>query len=166
MPSRQIHLEANQEAERLLASAAVVRRHAGALRYHPARGLASPPRPELAAAIAGLRESLARIEKWMPAFAEADAASAADLWELRDADRRLRVQSDLIRSALDVLERALAQPERVPLDAPYGLGAPRRVHPGAQATWVAERAEALARELATQSVLRETLAADRAPSSP
>ena len=169
MAWRQVHVEANREAARLQAAATLVRRYAGTLRYHPVTGLATPPSPEVHGTLGRLRESLTRVPAWLDAFAQETAAlertSGALPQEVREGPQRLRVLAELLRVALDVLERVLAQPERAPLDAPYGLGAPRRPHPGAQATWIAERAEVLARELATQVVLRENLAARVAQTS-
>lgn len=161
MAWRQVHVEANREAVCLQEAAAVVRRCAGTLRYHPVTGLVTPPRPEMQDTLGRLRQSLARVQGWLDAFTQETAALERTYGalprEVREGPQRLRVLADLLRAALDVLERVLAQPERVPLDAPYGLGAPRRLHPGAQATWVAERAETLARELVDNLVLRENL---------
>lgn len=158
-----VHVEVNQAASHLEETAAVIRRYAGTLRYHPVTGLATPPPAEVWDALGRLRESLAQVAGWLAAFAQETAALApgSDVLsgEVQEGPQRIRARADLLRAALDGLERVLAHPERTPLDAPYGLGAPRQPHPGAQATWVAERAEALARELATQVVLRENLTA-------
>lgn len=143
--------EINREAARLEQAARLIRREAGGLRYHPATGLARRPGVEFDAAVAALRDCLARLHDWI-AMLGADA-------------QPLRRQADQLRVALDVLSQALARPERAPLDAPYGLGTPRRPHPGAQATWAAERAESLARALARLAVLGEN-AAERPPSRP
>src|SRR5881396_2728990 len=69
----------------------------------------------------------------------------------------VRAAIRLVRTALDVFSRAALHPERASLDAPYGHGAPSRVHPGAQCTWVAERAEELAVELASVTLRKENL---------
>ncbi|HEV8340702.1 MAG TPA: hypothetical protein VGR25_13770 [bacterium] len=133
--------EINREATRLAQAAGLLRREAGGLRYHPSTGLARHPGPDLDAAVAALRESVAKLPDWIDSLGG-------------DADP-LRRQADQLRVALDVLAQALARPERAPLDAPYGLGTPRRPHPGAQATWAAERAESLARALARLAVVAE-----------
>jgi len=151
MESHTLLAEINREAARLEQSARLIRREAGGLRYHPATGLARRPGPEFDAAVATLRDSVGKLRGWMGGLG-GDAES-------------LRRQTEQLRVALDVLSQALARPERAPLDAPYGLGTPRRPHPGAQATWAAERAESLARALARLVVLGEN-AAERPPSRP
>lgn len=60
-------------------------------------------------------------------------------------------------AALDIFTQAALHPEPASLDAPYGHGAPRRVHPGAQCTWVAERAEELAIDLSAVTLRKENL---------
>lgn len=129
----------NREATRLAQAASLLRREAGGLRYHPSTGLARRPGPAFDAAVAALRESLASLPDWIDALGE-------------DAET-LRSRMEQLRVALDVLGQIMARPERAALDAPYGLGTPRRPHPGAQATWAAERAESLARALARLAVV-------------
>lgn len=68
-----------------------------------------------------------------------------------------REAARLLRSALEIFDRSVMHPETASLDAPYGSGAPNRVHPGAQCTWVAERAEWVARELADVTLRKENL---------
>ena len=80
--------------------------------------------------------------------------------EVREGHQRVDALAGLLRAALDVMEQAIAQPERAALDAPYGLTAPRRPHPGTQATWVGERADGLARALAYVTLLKENIAGD------
>ncbi|MDR7475462.1 MAG: hypothetical protein QN175_10705 [Armatimonadota bacterium] len=151
--------EMNDAAVRLEAAAAVVRRHAGGLRYHPHTGITTPPGIEMRQALAYMRESLTRLPVWVEAFAREDSAGTPSVLpaEVVEGPPRLVALADALRSALEALEGVLTQPERATLDAPYGLGAPRRPHPGALASWVAERAEALARELAMQAILRANL---------
>lgn len=141
MESHPLLAEINREAARLEQAARLIRREAGRLRYHPATGLARRPGAEFDAAVAALRDSLARLHDWIATLGV-------------DAEP-LRRQAEQLRVALDVLSQTLARPERAPLDAPYGLGTPRRPHPGAQATWAAERAESLARALARLAVVGE-----------
>ncbi len=156
---REVDVATNAEAGRLLQAAEVIRRYAGLLRYHPVTGLAAPPGQEVANAIESLRASLERVRTWMPALAAASASSESGdgpvAAEIRAGLQRVQNVSNLLRAAIEVFVRILAAPERAPLDAPYGMGSPRRAHPGAQATWVAERAEALARELAYAAIIRE-----------
>lgn len=141
MASPAIHAEINGEATRIEDAARIIRREGGGLRYHPVTGLARRPGPEFDAAVRALRESINKMPAWIGAMG--------------DEGEEVRRQAEQLRVALDVLSQALARPERAPLDAPYGLGTPRRPHPGAQATWAAERAENLARTLARLAVLGE-----------
>ncbi len=137
----------NRDATRLAQAASLLRREAGGLRYHPSTGLARRPGPAFDAAVAALRDGLVRLPDWIDALGD-------------DGDA-LRPQAEQLRVALDVLSQIMAHPERAPLDAPYGLGTPRRPHPGAQATWAAERAESLARALARLAVVAENAPAGR-----
>jgi hypothetical protein len=166
MTWRPLHVELNREALRLETAAAALRRSAGSLRFHPQTGQSTPPGSEMREALRQLRDSLRTVQDRVGRLAAESAAYEESrepmAAEMRAGERRLALLRDQVGAALDLLERMLAQPERAPLDAPYGLGAPRRLHPGAQATTVAERAEALARELATQSALRANLAPGRA----
>jgi hypothetical protein len=150
--------EANAQVDRLRQAALVVRRFAGELRYHPATGLARRPEPPFEEALRTLHEVLGVVRRLADRFDAEEAALAdaepAALEEVRTGHRRVRELAGALAAALRVLEAVLAHPERAPLDAPYGLGAPRRPHPGAQATWVAERAESLARELAYVTVVK------------
>jgi hypothetical protein len=75
--------------------------------------------------------------------------------DIQRAHAGAREAVGLLRAALEIFDRAVLHPETAPLDAPYGTSAPRRVHPGAQCTWVAERAETLARAV-TGVTLRKT----------
>lgn len=151
MESRQLHVDINREAARLEHAARLIRREAGGLRYHPVTGLARRPDAEFEAALAILRDSLKKVDGWTRAL-------GPEAEHVRPLAHQLQV-------ALDVLAQALARPERGTLDAPYGMGTPRRPHPGAQATWAAERAEGLARALARLAVAGENPADDRAPDS-
>ena len=159
----QLHVDANNEVTLLVGAAATIRSYAGALKYHPVTGLANPPGEDFAGAVRRLRESIARIQGWVGGFEEEEGTLAARydplvVAEVRAGHERVQKLADLLRAAIEVMEGGLAHPERAALDAPYGLGAPRRPHPGAQATWVGERAESLARELAYVTLLKENLA--------
>lgn len=145
MVSPSLRVEMAREAVRLEQAARRIRRHAGGLRYHPVTGMAQRPGEAFQAALRSSRESLAQVAGWVD--------------DLGAAGERVRLLTQQAGVALDVLAQALARPERAPLDAPYGLGSPRRPHPGAQATWVAERAEELARALARLAVIEETASA-------
>ncbi len=156
------HADVLRLAQRLRADAAVFRRWAGEIRYIPQTGVQTPMDPELRSAADDLRGAL-----------DAVAALAArwdeEITWMRSLDRRMPVDDiqrghaqarealRLLRAALDLFTRVITAPERTPLDAPYGAGAPKRVHPGAQCTWVAERADTLARELSTVTLHKHNL---------
>jgi len=156
------HAEILRLAQRLRVDAAVFRRGAGALRYYPQTGWQTPIDPEL-------REAAADLHRTVEA-----AAALAGRWDeeitwLRSLDRSMPVDDiqrahaqtrealRLVRAALEIFNRVVANPERLPLDAPYGAGAPKRVHPGAQCTWVAERADTLAREISVVTLRKHNL---------
>jgi hypothetical protein len=77
--------------------------------------------------------------------------------EIQQGHAAAREAARLTRAAMQIFEQAVLHPETAALDAPYGHSAPRRVHPGAQCTWVAERAEGLATELSSVTLRKETL---------
>ncbi len=159
---RAAHAEALKLAQGLRAASTVFRRYAGELKYHPQTGLQGRVGADLQSAAAAVRETLTAVT----AFA---ARWDQELTWLRAVDPNVPVEEiqrghavareamQLLRAALEVFNRTVLEPERASLDAPYGAGAPRRVHPGAQGTWVAERAEGLARELSTVSLRKENL---------
>lgn len=156
------HAEMLRLGERLRADAAIFRRYAGSLKYHPQTGVAEGLGDDLRRAGATIRETLAQITSmtshwdeevtWMRSL---DPKMPVD--DVQRGHAAAREAAHLVRAALDLFERAVAQPEVAPLDAPYGTGAPKRVHPGAQCTWVAERAEALARELGNATLRKQNL---------
>lgn len=156
------HVEALRLGRALQAAATVFRRYAGNLKYQPQTGVAGPVGDDLLRAAATMRETLASITSvaarwdeeitWMRSL---DPTTPVD--DLQRGHAAAREAARLVRAALDLFDRAIGQPEVAPLDAPYGTGAPKRVHPGAQCTWVAERAEALARELGNATLGKENL---------
>lgn len=159
---RGAHIEALRLATRVREAATVFRRYAGALKYHPQTGIQGVIGPDLEAAAAAIRESITAM------------TSVASRWDeeitwLRSVNPTLPVDDiqrghatareaiRLLRAALEILERAVRVPEKAAIDSPYGAGAPRRVHPGAQCTWVAERADGLARDLSNVTLRKENL---------
>src|SRR5688572_24457342 len=93
-------IEANAEASRLFAAAAVVRRYSGELKYHPAKGLQTPVDADFLEAIQELRDSLSRVDGWKGRFAEEDAALAgraaeAMIEEVRAGHKRVQTLADL-----------------------------------------------------------------------
>jgi len=159
---RELHDEALRLAERLRDAAAVFRRYAGELKYHPQTGMQGRVGPDLQDAALVLRGSLAAIEAiaagWDEEVARLRSRDAqAPVHEVERAHAAVRDVVRLARAALDVFEQAALHPEPASLDAPYGHSAPRRIHPGAQCTWVAERAEELAVALSSVTLRKENL---------
>ncbi len=159
---RAAHAEALRLGLALQATAVVFRRYAGELKYHPQFGIARPVDEQLLQAAAAMRETLMSITSvaarwdeeitWMRSI---DPGTPMD--DIQRGHAAAREAARLLKAALDIFDRAVLHPETAPLDAPYGAGAPRRVHPGAQCTWVAERADGLARELANVTLRKENL---------
>lgn len=158
-------------AQELRAAAAVLRRWAGQLRYYPQTGTQSLVDPSLKAAADDLRKAIETVSTlaarwdeeitWLRSF---DRTVPVD--DIQRGHTQAREALRLVRAALDVFTGVIANPERLPLDAPYGAGAPKRVHPGAQCTWVAERADTLAREISTVTLRKHNfLLAVRPPSA-
>jgi len=159
---RAAHARALRLAQRLREASVVFRRYAGELKYHPQTGVQGRIGRDLLDAAAVVRDTLSEVDAMTRRWDEEIA------W-LRSLDPRLPMEDihqghaaardavRLTRAALDVFAQAALHPETASLDAPYGHGAPRRVHPGAQCTWVAERAEELAVRLSSVALLKENL---------
>jgi hypothetical protein len=159
---RAAHREALRLAEALHPWAAVFRRYAGELKYHPQTGIQGHIGSELLDAAAKMRDGLAAVSalaaRWdqeLIWLRTADPAAPAE--ELQRDHSAVRGAIAQLRTSLEGFQRFVVEGERASVDAPYGAGAPRRVHPGALCTWVAERAESLARGLANVSLRKENL---------
>jgi len=156
------HVQALHLATRVRGAATVFRRYAGELKYHPQTGIEGVIGSDLEAAAAAIRESITAITSLASRWDEeiiwlrlVNPALPVDDIQRGHATAREAIR--LLRAALEILNRAIRTPETAAIDAPYGAGAPRRVHPGAQCTWVAERADGLARELSTVTLQKENL---------
>lgn len=159
---RAAHVEALRLGRVLQSAATVFRRYAGELHYLPQSGVKEPVGEDLLQAAARLRDALGAVTAtathwdeeitWMRAL---DATMPVD--DIQRGHAASREAAHLLRAALEIFDRAVLHPETASLDAPYGSGAPRRVHPGAQCTWVAERADGLARDLANVTLRKENL---------
>ncbi len=159
---RAAHREALRLAEGLRTAARVFRRYAGELKYHPQTGLQGTIGLDLMDAASRMRDAVAAIttlaSRWdqeLMWLRSVIPNCPAD--ELQRGHAAAREALARLRAALEIFHRVVLEPERASLDAPYGAGAPRRVHPGAQCTWVAERADGLARELSSATLLKENL---------
>ena len=159
---RAAHAEALTLAQLLRATVVVFRRYAGELKYHPQGGVEGRIGQDLVDAAARLRELLSTLSaltaRWDEETSWLRARDAQmPIEEIQQGHAAAREAARLTRAALQIFEQAVLHPETVALDAPYGHSAPRRVHPGAQCTWVAERAEGLAIELSSVTLRKETL---------
>lgn len=159
---RASHAEALRLGRALLAAARVFRRYAGSLRYRPQSGVEGRVGDDLLEAAKTMRETLTAINAvaarwdeeitWMRSL---DPGMPVD--DIQRGHAAAREAMRLLRSALEIFDRSVMHPETAPLDAPYGTGAPKGVHPGAQCTWVADRAEWVARELANVTLRKENV---------
>lgn len=159
---RAAHVEALALVRRLREAAVVFRRHAGEMKYHPQTGLVGRIGKDLLDAAMALRDALGAVTaattRWDEEVAWLRAIDpAAPVDDVQRGHTAAREAASVAKAALEIFERAALDPERAALDAPYGHSAPRRVHPGAQCTWVAERVEDLARELSSVTFRKENV---------
>jgi hypothetical protein len=159
---RAAHAEALTLAQRLRATVVVFRRYAGELKYHPQVGVEGHIGQDLLDAAARLRELLTTLNALTARWDEETSwlrtrDAQMPIEEIQQGHAAAREAARLTRAALQIFDQAVLHPETAALDAPYGHSAPRRVHPGAQCTWVAERAEGLAIELSSVTLRKETL---------
>ena len=159
---RAAHVEVLRLARALQSVATVFRRYAGRLKYHPQSGVEGSIGADLLDAVAATREQIdtitalaARWDEEITWLRTVDPAMPLD--DIQRGHAAAREAAGLLRAALDIFDRTVGHAEVADLDAPYGAGAPRRVHPGAQCTWVAERADGLARELNGVTLRKENL---------
>jgi len=159
---RAAHVDVLRLARALQSVAAVFRRHAGTLKYHPQFGVQGTVGADLVAAASAARGHATAVATLAARWDEEITwlRTVDPLWPLDDVQREhaaAREAVGLLRAALEIFDRAVLHPETAHLDAPYGAGAPRRVHPGAQCTWVADRAEGLALALSGVTLRKENL---------
>lgn len=144
-------------AARLRRAAVVLRGQAGTLKYHPVTGEKPRAGAALVAALEAMAHVLNDLQRDAAQRAGDEAAAAARNPDAAPSIRRAFAGLDehvrLLGAAADVLRGALADGDEATLDAPYGHGAPRRQHPGALCTIVAERAERLAQALEWAAVM-------------
>ena len=157
-----VHARTLRLAQRLRDTSVIFRRYAGELKYHPQTGIQGHIGQDLLDAAATMRDVLDEVEALARQWSEEIAwlrsqNSRMPMEDVHQGHTAVRAAIRLVRTALDVFSRAALHPEHASLDAPYGHGAPRQVHPGAQCTWVAERAEKLAVELASVTLRKENL---------
>jgi len=157
-------------AARLRRAAVTLRGQAATLKYHPATGQKPRAGAELTAALDTMTQILndlqrAAAQRADDAASAAAATAAAALAERAEASARAVRQAhadvdqgaQVTAAAIEVMRRVLADSNGATIDAPYGHHAPRRQHPGALCTIVAERAEGLARSLESLAILTANL---------
>ncbi len=156
------------QAQRLLQAAAAIRRFAGGLTYHPMTGRRPQTSPQLLAALAAVDGVVQEIQRAADDRAREEVAVAASggvvAGQIRLGHAAVDEGVQTVTAALDVLRGALAAADGAVLDAPYGHGAPSRVHPGALCTLIAERVESLASALEASAIVKANLGrAGRSP---
>ena len=157
-----VHARTLRLAQRLRDTSIIFRRYSGELKNHPQTGIQGHIGQDLLDAAAAIRNVLDEVEaiarQWNEEIIWLRSQNSRMLMEdVHRGHTAVREAIRLVRTALDVFSRAALHPEHASLDAPYGHGAPRLVHPGAQCTWVAERAEQLAVELSLVTLRKENL---------
>jgi hypothetical protein len=147
-------------AASLRRAAATLRGQAGTLKFHPATGQKPRASIRLTAALDALTQVLNELQRSAAQRADDAAAAAATVsaGAVRQAYAEVDQGAQFTAAAIEVLRRVLADGDGATIDAPYGQGAPRRQHPGALCTIVAERAEGLARSLESLAILTANLA--------
>ncbi len=150
-------------AARLRRAAVMLRGQAGTLKYHPATGQRPRAGAELTAALDTMAQVLNDLQRGAAQRADDEAAiaarSEAAVRPVRQAHMDVDQGAQLTAAAIAVLRDTLADTDGATIDAPYGRGAPRRQHPGALCTIVAERAETLARALESLAIISANLTA-------
>jgi hypothetical protein len=160
--------EAADQARRLRAAAAAIRRLSRGLRYHPSIGQRPQPSPDLLSALEEIAQVVEDVRRGADgrageerALVEAagDAVEAAgDAVEaVRAGHAAVEKGAEVTLAALSALRGLFQRLDEASLDAPYGRGAPTRHHPGALCTMVAERAESLALALETVTIRKANL---------
>jgi len=150
-------------ARRLRGAAVTLRRLAGTMKYHPVTGARPTPSTALTVGLDVLSHVLNEIDRGAAERAEEEAFLNARggpmAREIGAGHESLMQQVQVTAAALEVLRGLLTTPDGAALDAPYGSSAPRRHHPGALCTMVAERAEGLATALEIVAVLKANVPA-------
>lgn len=152
---------AADQAVRLRQAAAVLRRLAGTMKYHPTTGQRQEPSAALTAVLDTFSHVLNEIQRSAAERAEDgshfEARGEAVAGQIRAGHESLEQQAQVMAAAIEVLRTVLATQDGTALDAPYGHSAPRRHHPGALCTIVAERGESLALALETVAILKANI---------
>jgi len=153
--------EAADQARRLRAAAATIRRLSRGLRYHPSIGQRPQPSPDLLSALEEIAQVVEDVRRGADGRAGEERAlveAAGDAVEaVRAGHAAVEKGAEVTLAALSALRGLFQRLDEASLDAPYGRGAPTRHHPGALCTMVAERAESLALALETVTIRKANL---------
>ena len=143
-------------ARRLREAGRGLRRLSGAVKYNPLTGERPVLSPELDHELAVIEEIVNEIQQGAGDRGDDESALAthgdAVAQQIRDGHEAVARETQAAAAAVAVLRSILSTPENARLDAPYGLGAPKRHHPGALCTIVAARAENLAAALESTAI--------------
>ncbi len=153
------------QAGRLREAARTLRRLSGTIKYHPTTDVKPLPTAELTGALEAIEQVLNEIQRSAGERADEETAFSAfgdaAARQIRLGGEAMERGAQVAGAAIEVLRGVLSASNGATLDAPYGHGAPRRHHPGALCTIVAERAESLAAALETSAIAKVNLAGVR-----
>lgn len=148
-------------ARRLREAGRRLRHLSGAVKYNPLTGERPVLSPELDHELTVIEEIVTEIQQGAADRGADESALAtygdAVTRQVRDAHEAVTREAQAAAAAVAVLRGLLSEPEDARLDAPYGLGAPKRHHPGALCTIVAARAEGLAAALESTAIAKLNL---------
>ncbi len=151
------------QAARLRYAAVGLRRLAGKVRYHPTTGQKPQLTPPLTAALNAMTDVLNDLQRGAADRADEEAMFAtqgdAAARQVRQGHVAIDQGTQATAAAIGVLRGIFVDSGGATIDAPYGASAPRRHHPGALCTIVAERAEGLASALESLAIIKANLAA-------
>ncbi|MGH2374315.1 MAG: hypothetical protein ACRDIC_12735 [bacterium] len=149
------------QAIRLRKAGRRLRRLSGGVKYNPLTGERPVLSPELDQELAAIEQIVNEIQQGAGERGDDESALAtygdAAARQIRSGHEAVAREAQAIAAAVAVLRGILSTPEDARLDAPYGLGAPKRHHPGALCTIVAARAEGLAAALESMAIAKLNL---------
>lgn len=150
-------------ARRLREAGRRLRRLSGTVKYNPLTGERPVLSPELDHELTVIEEIVNEVQQGAADRGGDESVLAthgdAVAQQLRDGHEAVAREAQAAGAAVAVLRDILSAPDDARLDAPYGLGAPKRHHPGALCTIVAARAESLAAALESTAIAKLNLLA-------
>lgn len=148
-------------ARRLRVAGRRLRHLSGGVKYNPLTGERPVLSPELDHELSVIDEIVNEIQQGAADRGDDESTLAtygdAVAQQIRDGHEAVARAAQAAAAAGAVLRGLLSAPEDARLDAPYGLGAPKRHHPGALCTIVAARAEGLASALKSTAIAKLNL---------